>query len=232
MTNPAAVCEVSTMVHGGPMTDSPELDQRIRELTQVLWQRPGLWNGAEHPILAHTLVKLAHDYKRERYLEIGFMTGSALLPMAMYGIDVTGIDNGEEWRGFTDEDYVEGVCRWADEYGFERPNLLIGPAEALVDGLDVVFDMVFIDHAKELYVDCLRSLVEGGKLAPGAMVLFHDTDHHIGSDSNHWTPWEDIVEFVVENDLGDCYALSDGYNGLRCHNLGLLVLKEDVKHVV
>lgn len=201
-----------------------EIGECIRECHPVMRQ---WWLGGEHPSIELTMIQIAMDHEAKTILEVGVQCGGTALPLAIYakhaGGSYHGLDNQEDSNCHSES--FEYLNKMIDRFGCREVVQLEtkkGFAEEVLQG---PYDFVFIDHAKHRYFGDFRSLVEGEHLAPGALVFFHDVDFFRATGGRLLHLFEPIEEYVKENDLGECYWMRNGFNSIRCPDLGLVVLK-------
>lgn len=208
--------------------DDREVEADIIATARELATDRGYYHGDEHPVLQMSMVRLAQIKKPKHYLEVGFQSADTIIPVSIlcnsFGGKCLGIDNLADFTGVhrpmeDREDAFQVLLAKLHFYAGTQHQLVLGSAEGFVH--DCQYDMVFIDHYKEFYVREFEGLVNSGALAPGAWVLFHDVDFfHEGM-----TPWAGVEKFVIDNGLGECYLLREGYKGFRANNLGLVTMK-------
>jgi predicted O-methyltransferase YrrM len=186
--------------------------------------------GPEHPMLAATLVALVDRRRADSVLEIGYQCGGAAIPLGTY-LSLTG-------------GYYEG---WDNHAAHLDPNKghsssMDAQSAALRDyfgslGLTAThlhagedfdarlgehpFDFVFMDHTKAQYLEALKQLIECKRLNPAAWVFVHDIEHNPA----YHEAWESMKKHVLDNDLGECHELRDGFRDVVAYDCGLIVMK-------
>ncbi len=175
-------------------------------------QFPGGWVG--HLPFAAWLVK---ETSPQIIVELGTHTGNsyfsfcqavqkANLPTCCYAVDTW---QGDEHAGYYGDEVFQQVNSHNDENYSEFSHLLrMTFNEATVHFGERSIDLLHIDglHSYEAVKHDFETWLP--KLAPGAIVLFHDTNVH-GQDFGVWKFWEEIqsqyrlnFEFKHSNGLG------------------------------
>lgn len=121
--------------------------------------------GAEKGKLLAGLVK---KHKPRRILEIGLLVGYSAILMAdaYYKSEITSIEIIKE--------IAAAARRNIKEAGFEkRVEIIVGNAVKVIPKLKGKFELVFIDAAKEQYIDYIK-LLEGNNLLAEKCVIVAD----------------------------------------------------------
>lgn len=215
----ASVLEKSFQICEG----NDSLSQEIKEIIEMIrWDLSKHKYGSEHPYLALTLCHFAWKRQATRFLEVGFECGGTTIPLscvceAMDG-EYLALDNmqspycNEESLAYI-ESYVSGRVDAFARPGFDTTKL------------SGQYDFVFMDHHKPLYEPHFKELVDGGFLAPGALVFFHDVDFCKLTSGSNYEAFKPVIEYVEANDLGECHYLRKGFEGVTCPDLGVVVLR-------
>ena len=173
-------------MHRGDMTDSDRLDLYIREhidpesaylnslyrQTNLKLLYPRMASGHIQGRLLKMFVKMVDP---DNILEIGTYSGYSGLCLA------EGLKPGGRLYTIEINDEQEDFTRpWFENspYG-DKINFLIGNALDIIPGLDVVFDMAFIDGDKRLYLEYYELVLK--HLRPGGYILADNTlwDGHV-----------------------------------------------------
>lgn len=173
-------------MHRGDMTDSDRLDLYIREhidpesaylnslyrQTNLKLLYPRMASGHIQGRLLKMFVKMVDP---DNILEIGTYSGYSGLCLA------EGLKPGGRLYTIEINDEQEDFTRpWFENspYG-DKIQFLIGNALDIIPGLDVVFDMAFIDGDKRLYLEYYELVLK--HLRPGGYILADNTlwDGHV-----------------------------------------------------
>jgi caffeoyl-CoA O-methyltransferase len=162
--------------------ESPAL-RRLAERTQAEdWRQHG-HDGTRAPleqemlsghVEGQTLKMLVHATRARRVLEIGMFTGYSALAMA------EALPAGGQLVACEIDPEVAAFARqcFQDSPGGDKITVRVGPALATLSELDSageVFDLVFIDADKAGYTDYVNALLDGGLLAPQALICVDNT---------------------------------------------------------
>ena len=182
---------------------------------------PSPWLGPEHPAISATLIALAFMKKAESVLEIGYQAGGSAIPFQNYvdyfGGQYQGFDSCEDINASVE--HAEAIRKCCVKMGVDCG--VIWTEAFDVSKVRGSVDFVFIDHWKELYLQSTKDLVESAHLAPEAWLVYHDIDVEPRWVEN----WKEVKKYVLDNDLGQCHELRDGFQGLYAYDLGLVTLK-------
>lgn len=194
------------------MMQSPETFLAAAEFTPRSLQKPLSWAG-HLPFAAW----LARSVAPALFVELGTHTGNSYfafcqtvsqagLPTRCYAVDTW---QGDEQAGAYGEDVFQQVCAHNQQHYGEFSNLLRMTFDEAVDSFsDGSIDLLHIDGLHTY--DAVRHDFETWlpKLAPGAVVLFHDTNVR-EKGFGVWKLWEELkkgyprhFEFTHSHGLG------------------------------
>lgn len=146
-------------------TEEEDLLKELSRETHIKVLRPRMLSGH---LQGQLLKMLSHMVRPRNILEIGTYTGYSALCLAQ-GLNKGGkiytIDINDEIEEFT--------TKYIEKSGLSgNIEFLIGDALDIIPGLDVEFDMVFIDADKRHYLDYYKLVFD--KIRPGGFIIADD----------------------------------------------------------
>lgn len=143
-------------------TAERELMTRLERETYQKVVQPRMLSGH---VLGIVLEMISNMIKPERILEIGTFTGYGTISLAQ-GLVEGGIMHTID----VNVELEDMVKRYLIDTGLEDKVIIhFGNALEIIPGLDETFDLVFIDAAKEQYLDYYKILFD--KVRPGGFIL-------------------------------------------------------------
>ncbi|ACU64311.1 O-methyltransferase [Chitinophaga pinensis] len=150
---------------------SPETDllRRLNRETYLKVDQPHMLSGH---LQGQFLSLVSHMLQPQRILELGTYTGYSAICLAQ------GLKEGGILHTIDINEEREDMClRYFEEAGLsEKIRMHIGKAADIINGLDEVFDLVFIDADKagyERYYDQVWDKIRPGGFVLADNVLFH-----------------------------------------------------------
>lgn len=145
--------------------ESPLLGRLFRD-TYVRVHHPR--RSSDH-LTGKWLEMICRMIRPEKVLEIGTFTGYGALAMA------AGMPDGAELHTIEINDELEPmISRWIQESpDGGKIRLHIGNALTIIPGLDIMFDLVFIDGEKDQYIDYYETAIK--KTRPGGFLIADNT---------------------------------------------------------
>ncbi|RLI10606.1 hypothetical protein DRO42_00740 [Candidatus Bathyarchaeota archaeon] len=159
------------------------------------------WCPIIGPRKGRILADLVRQNKPKRILEIGTLIGYSAITM---GKELNG--NSEIVTIEIDEREAEMARRNIEEAELKpEVKVIVGDALEVIPQLEGIFDMVFIDAAKDEYLEYLR-LVEG-KIREGAVVVADNVGPHV-----YMT--RDYLDYVMDSDRYASRFIPVGRDGI------------------
>lgn len=158
----------------------PESDylKRLYRDTHVKLLRPRMASGHLQGRLLKMLVCMARP---KRILEIGTYTGYSTLCMA------EGLNPDGRLYTFEINDEQEDFTRpWLENSPYaDKIKFYIGDALEIVPGMDIVFDLAFVDGNKRFYVEYYEMILQ--KMHSGGYIIADNTlwDGHVLEEPHH-----------------------------------------------
>lgn len=143
-------------------TAGRDLMTRLERETYQKVVQPRMLSGHTMGIV---LEMISHMIKPDRILEIGTFTGYGAISLAQ-GLDEGGIIHTID----VNEELGSLLSRYLEEAGLKDKVIIhFGDALKIIPELEETFDLVFIDAAKEQYIDYYKLAME--KLRKGGFIL-------------------------------------------------------------
>jgi predicted O-methyltransferase YrrM len=168
------------------------------------WKFPADVRGWLSEEEGRALARLASG---KRVLEIGSFEGRSTICMAQTASLMMAVDpfdgRATPLREPTLENFRANLARYAPAAPVE---FAVGTSDAVVPGLPLEYDLVFIDGAHDYRSASLDAALAAAKLAPGGALAFHDYRVHPGEYNGGWDPG---VTQAVNELLADGWYLDD-----------------------
>ena len=157
--------------HGNPVDVLRTLDQFARDVRWLMSVGP-----EKGPLIEDVRSQLG---EAPRILELGAYCGySSILISSLLGPEahITSVE--------IDDDCVAAARSNVEVAGLsERVTVVHGASSAAIPGLQGPFDMVFLDHWKDLYLPDLKAMEEHGLLRQGSVVVADNVGEMFGAEA-------------------------------------------------
>ncbi len=145
------------------------LDQGLR--------KEEFWIGPEHPALEEFAIKYLKQSSSKVVLEIGYQAGGFAAPIIYNFKDYEsfiylGIDN----LSYVNSVNGDMIATFLSSKGVkpEKFKFMAGDAKVLVSKLNQKYDLILLDHLKQLYPRELKLIFSNNMLASNGIIMAHD----------------------------------------------------------